>query len=263
MRLEGRRVLVTGAGSGIGRALAIEAASASARLVLVGRNADTLAGTVALMKPGADVAIEAVDVTRPEAVRALAARVDQRFGVLDVLVNNAGVVTVGPVAEIDPGALAGMVETNLVAPIMMTVAFLPLLRRSTQPHVVNTGSMLGEIALPLFAAYGATKAGLRAWSNGLRRELAREGVRVTYAAPRATKTGAATAFSHLVEPYAMRLDAPGTVARQIWSAVCRGRRNVYPKGPERLFRVIEMLAPRLVDGGVAKQYRRVLHGTDA
>ena len=256
-RADTRIVLITGAGSGIGRALALRAAADGAFLVLVGRRADKLDETARLAGTGAGTAVFPMDVTSEDDCRRLTLEIEHRFGRLDVLVNNAGVVAVGPVEALTADGVDRLLRTNLGGPINLTRHLLPLLNEGRRGQIVNVGSMLGDIGLPLFAAYSATKFGLRGWSDALRRELRPQGIRVSYAAPRATRTDAATAFDHLIEPFAMKVDAPAAVAGRIWRLVRRGRGNLYPVGMESVARVLQAVAPRLVDLGIASQLRRV------
>jgi short-subunit dehydrogenase len=147
-----------------------------------------------------------------------------------------------------------MVATNLTAPILLSRDLLPALRAASG-RVVNIGSVFGDIAYPYFAAYSATKFGLRGFSDALRRELSGQGVGVTYIAPRATRTAAETAFAPLIEPLRMTLDDADTVARQAWDAIIAGRRESFPRGPERLFVLVQRLFPALVDRSVGAQAR--------
>lgn len=256
MRLEGKAVLITGAGSGIGRALALEAAGRGADLILAGRRETALRETAALLPGGARSVIAPGDVTAPETQAALVRAASEAFSRLDVLVNNAGTLSTGPLTAQDDGALAGMIRTNLFAPAVLTRDCLPLLRRS-RGCVVNIGSMFGDIGYPLFSVYSATKFGLRGLSDALRRELAAEGVGVIHVAPRATHTESASAFAHLIEPFGMKMDRAERVARRTWNAVERGSRSVYPLGMELVFVLVQRLLPRVIDAGIGRQLSRV------
>ena len=123
--------------------------------------------------------------------------------------------------------------------------------------------MFGDIAFPCFGAYSATKFALRGYSDALRRELAAEGVGVTYAAPRATRTPAVDNFRDLVEPMGMVLDEQDAVARRILDAVARDARSVYPVGMERVFMAIQSLGPALVDANLSKLASRSRRGATA
>lgn len=246
--MTGRTVLITGAGSGIGRALAVVASARGYHPVLAGRRLEALEETRTMCDAGTCVA---ADVATPEGRAALREAVDGR---LDILVNNAGTLSVGTIASMDDAALGRMVQTNLLAPMALTRELLPALK-AARGRVVNVGSVFGDIAYPYFAAYSATKFGLRGFSDALRRELSGEGVGVTYVAPRATRTGAADEFGALVEPMKMALDTPEAVATHIWRAVEAGRREAFPRGKERFFVLVQRLLPRLVDSSVGAQAR--------
>jgi len=253
MQLEGKRTLITGAGSGIGRALAMEASRLGMTVALCGRRAEALAGTLSEMtRSGPHLRLRG-DITNPAVRRGMRDYLWRRWGGLDVLINNAGVIAIGPLAYATDAEFEQMMATNVIAPLALTREMLPLLRRAMPSRVVNVGSMFGDIPYPLFAAYSASKFALRGLSIALRRELTPYGVGVTYAAPRATKTDAARVLDPLVEPMQMRMDNPAHVAAEIWRAVTKERDSVYAKGPERLFVLVQRLLPRLVDRAIAAQ----------
>lgn len=263
MRLDGKRVLLTGGGTGIGRALARQLAAKGAALVLCGRRRAPLEETAESLPEGAVCHVVTADITEAEDREALVQAVKLSLGGLDILVNNAGVVPAGPLRELDDAALETLLRTNLMAPIALVRDTLPLLKESGDARVVNVGSMFGDIAFPLFAAYSATKFGMRGFSDALRRELKDDGVGVTYAAPRATKTPAAGNFDHLSECFDMKYDAPEKVAAQIVRAIEKERRSVYPKGPERFFTMVQRLCPALIDNAVTGQLRTWRKGRPA
>lgn len=265
MQLERKVALVTGAGSGIGRELAIEAARRGMMVVLCGRRADALNETLQLIGARRGHVALPGDITDPAIRSALARYIGRWWGRLDVLVNNAGIVTVGPLAMMGDDDLNRLVDTNIVAPMALIRELLPLLKRATPSRIVNVGSIFGDIAYPLFAPYSASKFALRGLSIALRRELKPFSIGVTYAAPRATKTDAASAFGRLIEPMKMRIDSPEKVAREIWQGVARDADSIYAKGPERLFVLVQRLLPKLVDRSIEAQLadqriRRMLVG---
>ncbi|MGO9543477.1 MAG: SDR family NAD(P)-dependent oxidoreductase, partial [Rhodomicrobium sp.] len=227
MQLDGKKALITGAGSGIGRSLAIEAASRGVRLALSGRRRQALEETLPQLA-GSGHLIIAADVTTPSDRKALMAEVQAQWGGLDLLVNNAGIVPVGPLGAATDEDLQAVLETNLLAPMALVREALPLLKKAKGSRVVNIGSVFGDSPYPLFAAYSASKAGLRGFSIALRRELAPLGIGVTYAAPRATRTPAARGLQSLIEPFEMKFDTPETVAKFIWNAVAREAKAIYP-----------------------------------
>lgn len=255
MLLEGKTALITGAGAGIGRALAIEGSRRGILLALVGRSIESLRETLACLKPHTVCLIILGDVTVPETRRFIRNRIAEEWGLLHILVNNAGIVSAGPLAETQDADLDRLMATNVIAPIALTREMLPLLQAGLPGRVVNLGSMLGDIALPLFAAYSASKFGLRGLSNALRRELKSLGIGVTYAAPRGARTDATRAVMQFIEPFDMPLDSSELIAREIWDAVSQDRDSAYPRGRERLFVLVERLFPSIISRVVASQIK--------
>lgn len=255
MLLEKRSIVITGAGSGIGRALALAAADRGAHLVLVGRRLASLQETANLLPADTRSALVAADITsvsgRAEIVNAC-----RRHGI-DILINNAGIVTSGLLSELKDEDLARIVLTNVVAPIALTRDLAPVLKLSDRPRIVNIGSVFGDIGHPYFAAYCASKFALRGFSDAARRELAADGIGVTYAAPRATLTPAADGFHDLVAPFAMRLDAPDVVAARIMKGIEAEASTIYPGGPERLFIWLQRLLPAVIDRVLGDKSRKV------
>ena len=189
MELSRKSVLLTGAGSGIGRACAVEFARKGARLTLVGRREEPLEETARLIaETGSEAQVVSGDV-RDEEVRQRAVEAAvERFGGLDVLVNNAGAVRAGRLENIDPEEIQTQIEVNLTAPILMTRAALPALREGGDAAVVNVSSGFGLVGMPFYATYAATKAGIAHFGEALRRELFGEGVHVMTIYPGATET---------------------------------------------------------------------------
>jgi short-subunit dehydrogenase len=251
MQLEPKLVLITGAGSGIGRALCIEAAQRGMTVALCGRRRDALAATGALLPPTTYLIIPA-DITRPEDRRRIVDRIRSERGALDFLINNAGIVEGGPLETFDDDALARTFQTNVMAPMALTRDLMPLLVAAKPSRVVNVGSIFGDIGYPDFTCYSAAKFAMRGFSMALRREWKRKGISVTYAAPRATRTDAAIAFADLVATTKMTMDSPEQVARQIWRAVASGRDSVYAPAPERVYVLIQRLFPRVIDWSLSR-----------
>jgi short-subunit dehydrogenase len=249
MRLDGTVALVTGAGSGIGRAIAIEAAQRGMQLALVGRGVDALRRTSEMLGSAKCVVLPTDITVRAERER-LVRDIAKRFGRVGLLVNNAGLVCVGEFEHAIDADVERMVSTNLTAPMLLTRSMLALLRNAPQACVLNIGSMFGDIAFPYFASYSATKFALRGFSDALRREWAAEKINVTYAAPRATRTPAVYGFEYLVAPMKMKLDTPTQVACSVLDAVQRDARSVYPRGAERLFVLFQRIATRLIDSNL-------------
>ncbi|MGC2782019.1 MAG: SDR family oxidoreductase [Bradyrhizobium sp.] len=189
MKLDGKIALITGGGSGIGRATALALATRGTHLVLFGRTASKLEATADLAAShgvrvetiGGNVADETACMDALETVRA-------RFGRLDILVNNAGNVRAGRLETTAVADIRAMIEIDLVAPILWTRAALPLLRASGDGAIVNVTSGIALVGAPFYATYAAAKAGLARFGEALHRELLDEGVRVLTVYPGATDT---------------------------------------------------------------------------
>lgn len=250
--LQDRRTVVTGASRGIGRELALALARRHTRLLLVARTPSPLEQTAGLCrKAGATVELVVGDVTDPWTRDAVRLAVSERWGGLDLLVNNAGVSAHGAFARSDEATFRRVMEVNLFAPVELTRLLLPLLPRGGDAAIVNIGSILGHRAAPYNSEYSASKAALRAWSESLRAELAAAGIDVLLASPGTTDT---EFFDHLVAKRAeMPWKAgkglpPAVVAEQIVRAVERGRREVFPNWRGRALVVANRLFPGAVDG---------------
>lgn len=194
-RFAGKRCLLTGAASGIGRATALALAAQGAHLYLTDRNADGLAQTVADARAlGATVgAHRAFDVTDYDAVAAFAADVHREIGgaapAVDVVMNIAGVSAWGTVSTLEHRQWRSMVEVNLMGPIHVIECFVPAMVAARRGgHLVNVSSAAGLVALPWHAAYSASKYGLRGASEVLRFDLARHRIGVSLVVPGAVKT---------------------------------------------------------------------------
>ncbi|MBB6395537.1 NADP-dependent 3-hydroxy acid dehydrogenase YdfG [Actinomadura coerulea] len=193
----GRVVLVTGASSGIGEATALAFSAEGARVAAGARRADRLE-SLARKAPGEVLTLD-LDVTDQESVRAAVAATVERFGALDVLVNNAGVMLNGPIAGADTAEWTRMVETNLLGSMYMVHAALPHLLKA-KGTVVQISSTSGRVASAYSGVYGATKFGITAFSEALRQEVTAQGVRVVVVEPGFVAT---ELISHNTDP-AMR-----------------------------------------------------------
>lgn len=189
VEVSGRSVVVTGAGSGIGRAAAVEFGRRRARLTLSGRREEPLRETASLVEEaGGEAQVVAGDVVEPQDRERLVRAATERFGGLDVLVNNAGNVRAGRLDSIEEEDIRAQIEVNLTAPVLLTREALAALRESGQAAVVNVSSGFGLAAMPFYSVYGATKAGISHFGESLRRELYGEGVHVMNIYPGATET---------------------------------------------------------------------------
>jgi NADP-dependent 3-hydroxy acid dehydrogenase YdfG len=181
--LEGRRVLVTGASGGIGRALVTGLASAGARVVLVARG-EARIEALAHEVGGTAIAADVADVEAVAALRDRVSRDDPPWAV----VNACGSFDLAPIAETDPAVFDRMVDGNLRGPFLVIRAFLPAMLEAGTGHVVTVGSVAGRVAFPGNGAYSAAKFGIRGLHAVLDQELRGTGVRATLVEPAATDT---------------------------------------------------------------------------
>lgn len=189
MDIAGKRIVITGGSSGIGLALAQALGAKGARLLLTGRRPEPLeAAASQLRSAGVDAYAVAADVATEDGRAATLAAARERLGGIDVLINNAGGVRAGRLEDTAEAEIRAMIEVDLLAPILLTRATLPDLRRSGQGLVVNVASGIALIGMPFYATYAAAKAGLARFGEALRRELKGEGVHVMTAYPGATDT---------------------------------------------------------------------------
>lgn len=185
--LTGRTAVITGAGSGIGRAAAVQAAAKGAQLVLTDLDPASLAGTVDLVR-GQVVHHEAFDVSDEDAVAAFAHRALER-GPVDIVMNVAGISTWGRIQDLSSHHWRDCVEIDLMGPIHVLSAFVPsMIEAGNGGHVVNVSSAAGLFGLPVHAPYSAAKFGLRGVSEVLRFDLERHGIGVSLVCPGAVRT---------------------------------------------------------------------------
>jgi len=210
--LEGQVALVTGAGRGIGRAIAFALATEGAGVVLAARTRQQLAEVAAEIRARGGRALAVpTDVTQDAAVEALVEQTIAEFGRLDVLVTAAGTASFGPVAGTKPADWDVMLAVNLRAVMVCCCAVLPMMIQQRRGTILNIASVAAQRFIPGAAAYAATKAGVVPWSRVLREEVRAEGVRVGVLVPGAVDTPLWDAISQ--GPDRSRMLRPEDVAR--------------------------------------------------
>lgn len=217
-------VLITGASQGIGAATAEAfAALPGTRLALVSRNAEKLARVAdACRAHGAEAIVFPCDLTDDDAVVRMAADVQARMGVPDVLLNNAGAFTPAPLLETSPAAFRQQVDANLTSAFLVTHAFLPAMLARGTGHLFFMGSVASIRAYPGSVAYCASKHGLLGLARVVREETREAGLRVTTLLPGSTRT---PSWDGTDEPDE-RFMAPEDVARAVLSAYEMSARTV-------------------------------------
>jgi NADP-dependent 3-hydroxy acid dehydrogenase YdfG len=181
-------VAITGASSGIGEATAVMLAERGAKVVLGARGSDRLDALAArIVEAGGEACCAPTDVTSRADVEALVELACERYGKLDVLVNNAGVMPISPLDDLRVDDWEQMVDVNVKGVLYGIAAALPVFRRQGFGHIVNTASTAATRITPTMAVYSGTKAAVRAISEGLRQE-AGDSLRVTVITPGMTRT---------------------------------------------------------------------------
>ncbi|UZD93426.1 SDR family NAD(P)-dependent oxidoreductase [Pseudomonas corrugata] len=238
------RCWLTGASSGIGTALAQSLLEQGHQVALGGRRADSLA-PLAERFPG-QVLLAIGDIDDPEQVAAIAARIQQAWGALDMAILNAGTCEYLEPGHFDPAVIERVIRTNLMGVSHCLAGALPLLRAGQRPHLVVMGSSVTWLALPRAGAYGASKAAVRYLVESLRIDLVREGIDVTLVSPGFVDT-----------PLTRRNDFP---MPQLWSAQ-RAARHLAKRLPRRPLEInfpgIFTLALRLL-GAMPPRLRLIL-----
>ncbi|MBX5480531.1 MAG: SDR family NAD(P)-dependent oxidoreductase [Myxococcaceae bacterium] len=283
--LRDRTVLITGSSRGLGLALAREFARRGAKLALCARDADELnAAREELAASGAEAFASPCDITDPEQVKEFLAKVADRFGEVDVLVNNAGVLEVGPLEAMTPQDFEEAMRTHFYGPLNLTLSLVPAMRRRRDGRVVNISSIGGLIAVPHLLPYAASKFALTGFSEGLRTELAADNVWVTTVCPGLMRTGSprhAWFKGHPLKEYRWFLFGatlpvltvdPARAAKKIVDACVQGRallvvgahfkaaaklHALFPELTSGLLAVVDELLPRAFDGT-----REKVEGTD-
>jgi NAD(P)-dependent dehydrogenase (short-subunit alcohol dehydrogenase family) len=232
-RLDGRVAVITGAGSGIGRATAVALAEKGCDLALADVDGDGLAETAALVRGGATVSRHVVDVADAASMDRFADEVVARHGGCQVLVNNAGVATAGRFQDDTLEDLEWIIGVNLWGVVHGVRSFLPLLRTADEAHIVNLSSMVAFVGLPQNAAYSLTKGAVRSFTEALRGEVRGDGIGVTCVHPGAIRTNIMVSArgsqaARLADLSRSRIAAlamrpPDAVARRIVAAIERDR----------------------------------------
>ncbi len=251
-------VFVTGAASGIGKAVAEQLGADGARLHLTDVDAPRLAAVAASLRDsGATVVLaEPADISDYEAVRALAARVTEASGPMDVVLNVAGISTWGTVSGLEHEDWRRLVDVNLMGPIHVIETLLPVMvdgRRGG--HLVNVSSAAGIIGMPWHAAYSASKFGLRGVSEVLRFDLAAYGIGVSLVCPGGVATPltetvriagvdkTSPAFAKAHARFRKRAVTPEQAAESILRGVRRNRYWVYTSNDIRLIHWLQRYVP--------------------
>jgi NAD(P)-dependent dehydrogenase (short-subunit alcohol dehydrogenase family) len=270
--LRGKTVVVTGGSRGLGLALAREVAAQGAGVAICGRDAGSLErARHSLAQISSDVLAVTCDIAQPASVSQLLEQVHQRFGPVDVLVNNAGVIEVGPAETMSVADYEEAMATNFWGMLYPTLAVLPEMRERKAGRIVNITSIGGKLGIPHLLPYSASKFAAVGFSQGLRAEVAADGIKVVTVCPGLMRTGsprnAIFRGRHRSE-YAwfsisdalpgLSINAEGA-ARRIVAACRRGDAEVLFPIPARVAAVVNAVAPGLTADALSL-VNRVLPG---
>ncbi|GIW30001.1 MAG: short-chain dehydrogenase [Meiothermus sp.] len=264
MKVQGKVVVVTGGGSGMGRALVLRLLSKGARVAAVDLNAASLQETAQLAQAAERLSTHVLNITQREAVEALPAEVMARHGVVDGLINNAGIIQpFVQVNDLDYSAIERVMNVNFYGTLYMTKAFLPHLLQRPEAHIVNISSMGGFLPVPGQSVYGASKAAVKLLSEGLFAELLDTPVRVTVVFPGAVATNI-TANSGVEiraaggrRPAARPLE-PERAAQIIVEGMEQNRFRVLVGSDARLMDLLYRLSPERAARFIYRQMRSLL-----
>ena len=262
MKVSGKVLVVTGAGSGMGREITLELVRRGAQVAAVDMREEALQETQALAGDGVESFV--FDITNAAAVSVLPERVLKVFGEVDGLINNAGIIQ--PFLKIDQLSLREadrVMAVNFTGPLMLIKAFLPILVGQPAAHIVNVSSMGAYAPVPGQSIYGASKAAIAQMSDGLRSELMATNVEVTTVYPGAINTNIA-ANSGIAMPdssassSAIKTTDAKVAARKIVEAIERGSDRVFIGSDSKSLNILSRINPKLAAWLIYRNMRSLL-----
>lgn len=253
-----KTVLITGGSRGLGLVMAREFAREGARLAICARDEEELEqARIDLEKFGVDVLAVPCDVTNKESVNKMIATVNDRFGAIDVLINNAGVIQVGPIEVMTPEDFEQAMQAHFWGPLNTILAVLPSMRKKKAGRIVNISSIGGKVSVPHLVPYSASKFALVGLSKGLRAELMKDGIFVTTVCPGLMRTGSPRnadfkgkhrfeyAWFSISDALPLLTVSAENAARQIVDACRQGRGELVISIPAKVAVKFDALFPEL------------------
>lgn len=242
--LAGRLHLVTGAARGIGHATATMLVDLGAPVALCDLDADLVAQVAGELKArGGRVGAYALDVSDGAAFDDTVKRVEAELGPIDVLVNNAGIMPVGPFLSLSRGVDHKQIAVNVEGVIHGMRAVLPLMERRKRGHIVNVASAAGRVGIPFIAVYSATKHAVVGLTEAVRAEYSDSGIGFSYIMPALVDTELTSGTRRLPWP---PISTPEDVALAICNAVMTGKVDVFVPRSARIAQVLPAVLPRAV-----------------
>lgn len=243
--MKNKKIIITGATGGIGEKLVEIFAKENAELFLIASSVEKLQKLQKGIEGKSQ--IFAADLKSESGILATADFIS-KINDPDILINLAGTSYFGSLGKEDPAKIATLYNINLLAPTILSQSVLPQMIRKNSGQIVNISSIFGSIAFPFVATYSASKAGLRGFSEALRRELSSTGIKVSYVALRTVKTKfndpLLEEFNHRIKA---TFDAPEEAAQKIFTAIKKQKKNSYFGPKESFFVHLNYMLPGLVD----------------
>ncbi|WP_242920648.1 SDR family NAD(P)-dependent oxidoreductase [Pontibacter liquoris] len=256
MDLKGKKVLITGGSAGIGKSIIQELVQRGVQdFAVMGRRQEALDALKAAF-PDAEFLTLPGNVANPQDLDKAVAQVTEQWGELDILINNAGVVSAGLLTDLSDEDIINQISINITGLILLTKKALPLLKKSKEAAIMNISSGYGYIAMPFYSVYAATKAAVGQFSDAMRRELHQHAIHVMTVYPSATDT------DMMKTAVVSSLDTPEEVAKASVDGLLKGEINVILGGKEREEQIkVNFLEPRKIDAFAAANYEALRERT--
>ena len=268
MKVQNKVIVITGGGNGMGREVVLNLLSKDASVAAADISESSLQETVELAGNKKDkLSTHVVNITDRQAVDALPEQVISRHGAVDGLINNAGIIQpFVRIKDLDYGAIERVMNVNFYGTLYVTKAFLPHLLKRPEAHIANVSSMGGFLPVPGQTVYGASKAAVKLFTEGLRSELLNTNVRVTVVFPGAVGTNIAAnsgvGINQSAETNAQRMSikplAPSNAAEIIVDGIERDRYRVFVGSDAAFMDLISRLSPERAANYIFKQMKSLL-----
>ena len=266
MKVNGKVIVVTGAGSGMGRELALELVKRGAIIAAVDMRAETLEETKQLvLAAGGKIETFILDVSDDAKVNALPAQVEAKLGAADALINNAGIIQpFVMIKDLTVDAAAKVMNVNFHGPLMLTKAFLPGLLARPEAHILNVSSMGAYAPVPGQSVYGASKAAIKLFTEGLRSELLTTKVGVTIVFPGAIATniaansGMAVPAAGSAEASKFKTTAAPLAAKLMVDAIENNKPRLCIGQDAKMMDIMSRINPVWAAGVIYKQMKSLL-----
>lgn len=252
MKLKNKKILITGGSSGIGKAIIKELVDNGAtRIAVFGRKKEPMEDLKNSFK-SVDFLLLQGDVSKPEDLEKVVQQITSEWGELDILINNAGVVSAGLLSELSDEDIIQQININLTGLILLTKKSLPLLKNSKEGAIMNVSSGYGYIAMPFYSVYAATKAAVGQFSDAMRRELHQYPLHVMTVYPSATDT------NMMKTAEVGTMDTPEEVAKLSIDGLNSGKINVIVGGEEREQQIkLNFNDPEAIDKVAIENYKHL------